>query len=100
MSGMPVSQESIHLLSGGQSQQVSISTSSAQSAAITGSKTIYMCSTVDCFLRQGVDPTALSNGTDQFLPAYAPMRFAGFATGNKIAVIGTGTGTLYITPEK
>jgi hypothetical protein len=98
MSGMPVSQESAHLYSGGQSQVVAISGTSAQSSAITGSKTVYLCSTGDCFIRQGSNPTALSNGTDQFLPGYTPMRFAGFVSGNKIAVIGT-TGSLYITPE-
>ena len=98
MSGMPVSQESAHLYSGGQSQAVAISSTSAQSTAITGSKTVYLCSTGDCFIRQGSNPTALSNGTDQFLPGYTPMRYAGFVSGNKIAVIGT-SGSLYITPE-
>lgn len=98
MSGMPVSQESAHLYSGGQSQVVTISGTSAQSSAITGSKTLYLCATADCFIRQGSNPTALSNGTDQFLPSYTPMRYAGFVSGNKVAVIGS-SGSLYITPE-
>jgi hypothetical protein len=100
MSGMPVSQESLTLYSGGQSQQVAITGASAASTAITGSKTVYLCSTVDCFVRQGVTPVALIGGVDQFLPSYTPFRYAGLTPGNKIAVIGTGTnGTLYITPE-
>ena len=99
MSGMPVSQESATIYSGGQSQSVAVTTSSAQSTAISNSKTVVLCSTVDCFIRQGSNPTALSNGTDQFLPSYVPMRFAGLTSGNKLAVIGTGAGTLYITPE-
>ena len=99
MSGMPVSQESATIYSGGQSQVVAVTTSSAQSSAIATSKTAVLCSTVDCFIRQGSNPTALSNGTDQFLPAYTPMRYAGITAGYKIAVIGTGAGNLYITPE-
>ena len=100
MSGMPVSQESLTLYSGGQSQQVNVTAASAASAAITNSKTIYLCSTVDCFVRQGVTPVALATGVDQFLPAYTPFRYAGFVSGNKMAVISTGnSGVLYITPE-
>lgn len=99
MSGMPVSQESATLYSGGQSTSISVTTTSAQSAAISNSKTVVLCGTVDCFIRQGANPTALSDGTDQFLPAYTPMRYAGFVSGNKIAAIGLTSGTLYITPE-
>ena len=98
MSGMPVSQESAHIYTGGQSQKVVVSTGSAQSTVINNSKTIYLCATVDCFIRQGANPTAVAD-SDQFLPAYSPMRYAGFVSGNKIAVIGTGAGALYITPE-
>lgn len=101
MSGMPVSQESAHIYTGGTSQAIAISGTSAQSAVINNSKTVYICSTVDCFIRQGLNPTALATGVDQFLPAYAPMRFAGLKSGNKIAVIGTtaAPGFLYVTPE-
>lgn len=99
MSGMPVSQESMKIDSGGQSLKVTLTTSSAQSAAITGARTLYVCATVDCFLRQGANPTALADGTDQFLPAYAPMRLRDFISGNKLAAIGTAAGALYVTPE-
>jgi hypothetical protein len=97
MSGMPVIQESATVLSGGQSQKVDVTTSSAQSTAIT-TPTVLVTSTVSCFIRQGTNPTALSNGTDQYIPANTTMRLVGITSGNKIAVIGTGSGALYISP--
>ncbi len=101
MSGMPVSEESFTLYSGGISQQVAMTTASAQSSVITNSKTLYVVATAACFVRQGTNPTAVSDGTDQYIPANVPMRLAGFATGNRLAcIVPTGTGTLYITPEK
>lgn len=100
MSALPVSEESITLYAGGISQQVALTTASAQSTAITGSKTLYVVSTAACFVRQGANPTALADGTDQYIPANTPMRLTGFVSGNKIAaILPTGTGTLYITPE-
>lgn len=100
MAASPVSQESIAIYSGGQSQQVAITAASASSTAITGSNKLYICATVDCFVRQGATPTALATGVDQFIPAYTPMRIAGFTSGNKVACITTGgSGYLYITPE-
>lgn len=98
MSGMPVSQESVQLYGGGTSQQIAVTTSSAQSTVLQ-CKSMYICSTVSCFVRQGPNPTALGDGSDQYLPANLPMRLAGFTPGNKIAVIGTGSGTFYITPD-
>lgn len=90
--------DSIPALSGGQSQSVSISSTSAQSAAITaGFATVY--STVDCFFRQGSNPTALSNGTDDFIPAGNKLRISGITSGNKLAFITSGSsGTVYVTP--
>lgn len=98
MSGMLVSQETGQIYPGGQSQKVAVSTTSAQSTALQ-CKTVILCSDVDCFLRQGANPTALSDGTDQFLPAYNIVRFFNFHPGNKIAVKSTDAGNLYITPE-
>ncbi len=46
------------------------------------SKTLYVVSTVACFVRQGTNPTALSDGTDQYLPANVPMRLTGFTGGS------------------
>ena len=93
-----IKQVSMSMLSGGQSQVVSISTSSAQSTAIPSGSAV-LCSTVACWVRQGSNPTALSNGTDQYLPAGMPMRFTGINPGNKIAAISSESGSLYITPD-
>lgn len=82
---------------GNTSQAVSMSTTSAQSAAMPGNSALVSPS-VDCFMRQGDDPTALATGVDQFL-------FGGFAyrvktnPGQKLAFkLASGTGTVYITP--
>lgn len=98
MSGMLVSQETGQIYTGGQSQKVSVSATSAQSTALT-CKSVVLCSDVDCFIRQGANPTALATGVDQFLPAYTMVRYFNFQPGSKIAVIASTTGNLYITPE-
>ena len=98
MSGLLVSQETGQIYPGGQSQKVSLTTTSAQSTALQ-CKTVVLCSDVDCFIRQGSSPTALADGTDQFLPAYNMVRFFNYHPGNKIAAIAASSGNLYITPE-
>jgi hypothetical protein len=93
-----VQSQSIVVLTGGQSAAVSISTTSAQSAAIT-TPSVVVTPTVDCFFRQGANPTALSDGTDQILLATNSYRLSGIVSGNKLAFItASGTGTVYITP--
>lgn len=88
---------SILIGAGGASQSVAISTTSAQSAAITGDNAV-LYSTADCFVRSDTNPTALADGTDHFLPANTYVR-ARFAAGNKLAFkTAAGTGTVYITP--
>jgi hypothetical protein len=92
-----VAEQSIEANTGGTSQVVSISTTSAQSTAIT-TNTALVYSTVDCFMRQGANPTALSNGTDQIIPATTLLRVS-LTEGNKLAFItASGSGTVYITP--
>jgi len=98
MSGMPVSQETGQIYSGGQSKKVTISSTSAQSAALS-CRALTLCSTIDCWVRQGSNPTALADGTDQFLPAYTVVRYVNFIPGNKVAAIAAASGFLYITPE-
>lgn len=89
---------SLLLDTGGLSQAVSISSTSAQSAAITG-KWAVIHATVACFMRRGTDPTALSDGTDQYLPASVSYRVA-INSGDKIAFkTASASGTVYITPE-
>jgi hypothetical protein len=83
--------------SGGASETVAISSTSAQSSAIaSGAVDVY--ATVECFFRQGPDPTALSDGTDQFLPATKLTRIV-LEKGNKLAFKTTAaSGSAYLTP--
>lgn len=93
-----VTEQSIVALTGGQSAAVVISTTSAQSAAITAGSAV-VAPTVDCFFRQGTNPTALSNGTDQILLAGNAYRINGITSGDKLAFItASGSGTVYISP--
>jgi hypothetical protein len=87
---------SVFIGAGGASQSVSISATSAQSAVIDADNaTVY--STVDCFVRAGANPTALANGTDQFIPGGSLFRIR-FASGQKLAFIAAEAGNVYITP--
>jgi hypothetical protein len=90
-------QESISALKGGTCQAVSISGTSAQSAAINSGR-VVIYSNVDCWMRQGSNPTALSNGTDQFIPANTLLRIVDIESGNKLAFIAGSAGTVYISP--
>lgn len=94
----PVVANSVNALVGGQSAAISISSTSAQSSAIT-TGFVTVTPTVDCFFRQGANPTSLSNGTDDFLLANNKYRISGVPNGNKLAFVTTGAaGTVYITP--
>ena len=91
---------SFKVLTGGQSSSVSISGTSAQSAAFTSGECV-VTPTVDCFVRQGSNPTALANGTDQILLGGNQYRIEGISNSNKLAFITSGsTGTVYISPEE
>ena len=91
-------EESMVSLTGGQSSAVSVSGTSAQSAAITTGRAV-LYSTTDVFFRQGADPTAVATGADQILPANSLMRLVDITNGNKLAFKTAGTtGTVYITP--
>lgn len=94
----PKFNDEIQSTAGGQSETVSISGTSAQSSAIgAGSCTIY--STVDCYYREGSNPTALADGTDDFIPGGNKIRITGILSTNKLAFItGGASGTVYITP--
>lgn len=90
--------DSIQATSGGQSESVALSGTSAQSSAILSDRcTVFV--TVDCFIRHGSNPTALSTGVDDIIPAGNKVRISGIIPGNKLAFItGGATGTAYITP--
>lgn len=101
---MVVFEHSINTLTGGQSSKVSISTTSAQSATF-GAATdavpnqyVLVTPDVTCFMRQGVNPTAVSDGTDQIILANTTYRTF-VNSGNKLAFItASGTGNVYLTP--
>jgi hypothetical protein len=94
-----ITEMSLTIDSGGRSQSVAVSTTSAQSAAISAPN-VVLTPTVSGFIRQGANPTAVSDGTDIFLLGNNTYRLGGFVPGNKLAFIAaSGTGTLYITPE-
>ena len=99
---MVVFEHSLNILEGGLSSTVSISTISAQSATFTfpAAQAGYVLVTTDanCFVRQGTNPTALSDGTDQILLANQTYR-CWVNSGNKLAFkTASGTGTVYLTP--
>lgn len=99
---MVVFEHSLNILEGGQSSTLAISTTSAQSAAFAfpAAPAGYVLITVDvnCFVRQGTNPTALSDGTDQILLANNTYR-AFVNNGNKLAFkTASGTGNVYMTP--
>lgn len=84
--------------SGGRSQAVAIGATSAASTAVSAHE-VTICATADCFMRQGIAPVALANGTDQFVPSGTLLRVE-VTSGNKLAFITSGaTGTVYITPD-
>lgn len=85
------------IAAGGACQKIAISSTSAQSAAITAS-VVHVTPTVDCFMREAADPTALADGTDHFLLANATQAFV-MSPGNKLAFKTSGaTGSAYIAP--
>jgi hypothetical protein len=95
---MDVRDISIKIDSGGASEDLAISGVSAQSAAITAGEAL-VTPTVDCFVRQGSNPTALADGTDIFLLANVSVRLSGILNGYKLAFITSGAaGTVYISP--
>lgn len=70
-------------------------------AAAVAGQALYVTlyNTVDCFIRQGANPTALSDGTDQILPANNMYRVGPIAPGNRLAIISASAGSVYITPH-
>jgi len=89
---------SIIALSGGESQKLTLTSSSVQTLQIT-TGFVVVTPTVDCFFRQGINPVSLSDGTDQILQANNSYRIGRIVNGNIIAFITEGlTGTVYVSP--
>ena len=95
--GSLTSSVSINALTGGQSEKVTISSTSAQTAVIN-STIATVTPSVDCFFRKGANPTALADGTDQILLGGNTYRIGGLVSGEKLAFIAVGSGSVYVTP--
>lgn len=93
------SEVSLRVGAGGSSQLVSLSTASVMSAAIN-SNVAVVYATQACFVRSGSAPTAISDGTDQYVPASTYLRLS-IDKGSKLGLInaaGASAGAVYITP--
>lgn len=97
----------LDVLSGGQSQKVALSTTHAETTAITQPITLPAGQPVRCqlaldaagFIRRGTNPVALSDGTDQYIPANT-LVFVHMMAGEKLSIIlASGTGNAYFTPN-
>ncbi len=98
MAGLQVSEESLVVSGGGSSQVLTVTSASAVQSSVVTENYIYLYSTENIFIRQGLNPTALSNGTDMFIPGGVPLRLGGFMDNNKLSLIAEGTtSTVYIT---
>jgi hypothetical protein len=96
-------ESSVLVDTGGASQKVAISTTSATSTAIQA-PWAYVTPDVACFVRKGGSTgtiTAVSDGTDIYLIGNATQRLDGLTPGDRLAFItATGTGNVYITPGR
>lgn len=86
------------------SASFSISGTSAQSPVIVPADSgrvgvpCVIQTTADCFVRRGINPVALADGTDLAIPAGTMFRTT-LAAGERVAVITSGAaGTFRITP--
>lgn len=94
---MEAREVSIVVDDGGRSAAVAISSTSAQSAAINSDYALVTLTTA-AFVRQGANPTAVSDGTDIYLLADITYRL-NLKKGNKLAFkTSSSSGTAYITP--
>lgn len=86
-------------LTGGLSTKLAVTTGvSAQTAVLSDSYAVVVMPTVDVYFRRGVNPTAVSDGTDQFLLANITYRLTGFGGLDKLSFIAsTSGGSVYIT---
>lgn len=87
---------------GARSEVVAMTVASAQSSIFSTTAETYVNVTPDatCFFRMGVNPTALSNGTDQILLGSNMYRIGPVPAGYRFAlIVASGAGNAYITKE-
>jgi len=79
------------------SQQVAMTTASAQTTTLGGGDCIVTV-TAFAFVERGANPTATSDGKSVALAPNIPYRLRGVQPGEKLAfIVPTGTGTAYVT---
>lgn len=97
----------IEALSGGQSTKTATSTTSASLPVVTQPTGLPAGAPIRCavysdavgFIRRGGSPTAVSDGSDQIIPANT-LVFVHLMAGERLAIIlPTGTGNAYFTPN-
>ena len=88
----------ISVSTGGTSQSLAVSAASATTTVPFAAGTCIVSPTVDMFVRRGVTPVAVADGTDQILLAGFTYRIAGIMPNEKLAFIAASAGTAYITP--
>ena len=71
---------------------LSVSTSSAQTAALSGADLIYWCAVATTILF-GADPTA--TGAGLYVPANTPVRLTNIKPGEKLAALAGSSSTAY-----
>lgn len=103
---MNITQISAEALSGGQSVKIATSVTSAQGPVIANPTNHPKGAPVKCLItcdaltfgRNGTNPTALSDGTDQVFAANTPYRVE-LMEGERMAfIVPSGTGNVYFTP--
>lgn len=97
---MNVLATSFRISEGGTAHSVAITATSAQSQVIEAAD-VVITPTVDVFVRRGANPTAVANGTDDFLKGGNSYRLRDFQRGQKLAFIkaGANDGTVYVSPN-
>lgn len=81
---------------GGRSQLLSAVTTSTQTSAINSHYALVVA-TAACFVRQGSNPTALTDGTDIYLLPNTHYRL-NLKPGNKLAFAAGASANIYVTP--
>lgn len=93
---MEAREVSIVVDDGGKSQLLSSVTTSQQTAVIKSSF-VLVYANGPVFVRQGSNPTALTDGTDIYLAANVHYRL-NVTPGNKLAFAASAAANIYITP--
>jgi hypothetical protein len=79
------------------SSKLTLTGAGSQQTAAFDADFVVVYVSVDSYVRQGANPTALNDGTDHFLIGGTQTRLA-ITRGNKLAIYASGAGTANFTP--